>query len=179
MPLLSVVRSLGSLGECAEFDSSALGNHKQPAKSGLVPRALLEVAMRRDPSAMLYTDTLPVVQIVDSVVTCQSLSHNTSTYSTSSVLVQYTCRGIACEQLSHDLRNLTYVHLFSFVCDSETNQYTYWDNILGFSLHIDRMTPNAILHANVAAKGSCALCSNDPLFYKDFLFRPVLGCLGK
>lgn len=179
MPLLSDVRSPIPLGECAEFNHSVLGNHEQPDTSGLVPRALLDVAMRRNPSEIFYTNILPVVQIKNSVVTCQSLSRNTSKYSTSSVLVEYICTGIACEQSPSELQNLTYVHLFSFVCDSGTNQYTFWDYVLGYQLHVDRITTNAILNTTISAEGSCTLCSNDPTLTKDPLFSEVSGCLSK
>lgn len=177
-PQLSAVTSPQSLGECATFDNLMLGNLVEPRTSGLVSRSLLAVAMRKDPSSIYHTTVTPSVQIISAVVTCQSLAIFATRYSTSSVLVHYTCRGVACEQRQENIQTLSYVHLFSFVCEESVNLYTTWDYVPGFSISIDRITTNTISNPNIASNGSCAFCINDPLFVKNPRFRPTSGCLG-
>jgi hypothetical protein len=177
-PLLSVVISPRSLGECAPLDLLMLGNQDLPTSSGLVSQSLLKVAMMRDQSSVYYTTTPPSVQILNAVVTCQSLALTARRYSTSSVLVHYTCSGVACHQISHSIQRLNYVHLFSFVCKESVNLYTGWDYVPGYNVQIDRLTSNTISSASLAREGSCELCINYPSLIKHPRFHPASGCLG-
>lgn len=179
-PQLSAVISPRSLGECATFDVLMLGNHEEPSTTGLVSRSLLAAAMRRHQSSLFHTTENPSVQIMSAVVTCQSLALPTTRYSTTSVLVRYTCRGIACEQRPTNIQTLTYVHLFSFVCEESVNLYTTWDYVPGFRVFVDRITTNTIAHPNIAGNGSCASCINDPSLVEleNPRFNSASGCLG-
>lgn len=177
-PLFSTVSSPRSLGECAALNILTLGKPQKPHTSGLVPYTLVTIAMRRDPFSPFFTTQTPFVQIISAVITCQSLASSTNKYSTTSVLVHYTCRGIACEQQSNNVQTLSYVHLFSFVCEETVNLYTSWDFILGYSVFVDRITTNSISNPTISQSGSCAACVNDPALNHNPRFRPVSGCIG-
>lgn len=178
-PLLSTVTSPRPLGECAALDILTLGNFQKPHTSGLVPHTLVTVAMRKDPSSMFFTTQTPSVQMISAVITCQSLATSTTRYSTTSVLVHYSCRGVACEQQPNNIQTLSYVHLFSFVCEETVNLYTSWDFIPGYSIFVDRITTNSILNPVTSQSGSCSACINDPALSNNPRFRPPSGCIGK
>lgn len=176
LPLLAYIVSPRLLGECLTLAISHLGNTANPDTNGLVPRSLVTIAMARDQTSIFYTTEVPPVQIMRGVVTCQSSAAYVSRYNTISVLVDYTCRGIACEQQPNDIKTVRYVHLFSFVCDGE---YTTWDYVPGYSIYVNRTTTNLISSPIITREGSCSLCSNDPTFIDTPRYDPVTACVGK
>lgn len=179
LPLLANVVSPRLLGECTPLAVSILGNTGNPGTNGLIPRSLVAIATARDRTSIYYTTKTPSVQIVRVAVTCQSSAPHISMYNTISVLVNYTCSGVACEQQPNSVRTIHYVHLFSFVCDSSNSQYTLWDYVPGYSVYVNRTTNNLMSNPTIASEGSCSLCSNDPSFVDNPRFEPVTGCVGE
>ena len=181
-PTYSIVRG-PSLGNCSSIESSVLGGLFTPSTSGLVPSTLLAIASRRDLTSGFRTDQPPAVQILGIVPICESFDVERFKFNTVTVLVRYTCIGVACEQLPQATRTLTYVHLFSFVC--QDGAYTTWDSIYPeYNLHLNRTTTYSFTDPRVARNGSCALCTNDPEYFlqgdrDNSRYDPVTGCVGK
>lgn len=177
LPSPSVTARPGLFGRCASLESSMLGDFHYPSTSGLVPHSLMAIA-RRDQSSRYYTIKLPLVQVLSAVHTCQSHDVSLSKYTSASFLVNYICSGIACKQPPDEVRNISYVHLFSFICQN-SNQYASWDSLPGYEVHINRSVTNSISKPVTAPSGSCTLCTNDPAFIYHPQFDPITGCICK
>lgn len=177
-PLFSTVTIPPLIGNCVSLETSELGTLNIASTRGLVSKGLVTVAMRRDMSSVYHTSQRPLVRIVRAVRTCQSRAIDESWFNTASFLVSYTCSGIACEQLPDDVRTLSYVHLFSFVCQNGSNVYTTWDYVTGYDIHINRTTTNSVSNLVTTLDGSCVLCTNDPALDVNPRFDPITGCVG-
>lgn len=162
------------VGECLPLDPSLLGSQETPSDEGLVSSSLLSIASRRIQDSIYYTDQLPFVKITSAVRTCQSLAVTQSKKNTVTFLVDYTCSGVACEQLPESVATQRYVHLFSYVCQHQSNTYSSWDNF-----YINRNTTNSISNPVTTADGKCVYCTIDPGLNNNPRFDPVTGCFGK
>lgn len=169
LPQLSTIPKM--LGECAAISILMLGNTDKPDTKGLVPSSLVAIAMKMDQYSLYYTTQAPSVQIMNAVVTCQSLAVHVPRYSTTSVLVDYTCSGVACEQLPDNLQSVSYVHLFSFICENTTNVWVPGS--------INRTTTNSISNPVTSLYGLCSLCTNNSTLISITRFDSVTGCVGK
>lgn len=177
LPQLSAITKPRLFGKCRSLEPFMLGEFQHPSRTGLVSYSLVAIA-RRDQSQAYLTTQFPSVQIVSAVRTCQSRDVLIAEYNTASFLVSYTCKGIACEQPPDNVRIVSYVHLFSFVCQ-RNHQYTVWNHVPGYDVHINRTTTNSISNPTTTLSGSCALCTTDPIFYNNPHFDPVTGCIGE
>ena len=163
--------SLPDYGSCGRFNLSLLGKSEAPSQLGLVAKNLHFFAPFNTP--------LPLIQIKRAIRTCESLSLSRNEYVTVTVLVWYTCTGIACGKASYeDGSSDVYMHLFSFACNSK-NTYSTLDF---FAQHpfVNRSTTNSGFTRS--RPGSCTLCTVDPALQDhpnmSSKYYPVTGCLG-
>ena len=163
-------------GSCGHLEISQLGSFGEPSISGLVPSNLQHSAQERSQGDPLYTMDYPLVRINSAVITCESRSTMRIGYGTVSVIVEFTCRGVACQQFQ--VRNRTYSHLFSFVCRPGGAIYETQMSIDGFRASINRDTTNSVSNTVTASDDSCMLCTNDISVQTDSRFQQETGCLG-
>lgn len=174
-PQHSVQRS-DLFGSCGHLEISQLGSFGEPSISGLVPSNLQYSAQERSEDDPFYTMDYPLVRINSAVITCESRSPMRTGYGTVSVIVEFTCIGVACEQTQ--LQNRTYSHLFSFVCRPGGTIYETQMSIDGFRASIYLDTTNSVSNTVTASDGSCVLCTNDISVQTDPRFQQETGCLG-
>lgn len=164
-----------SLGSCARFEPSLLGNSDSLSTDGLVPQQLLYEA--QNTYIQYLTEELPEVQILETTITCESTGNHKNTSNSVSVLVLYDCQGLACLQ-ENATTLVNYTHLFSFMCEEGTNTYVLWSG--NYSSYTDRsiVTPLMELEPQL---GRCALCVTN--FTLTFAlvnrYNEDIGCLGR
>lgn len=174
-PQLSAQRS-DLFGSCGHLEISQLGSFAEPSTSGLVPSNHQYSAQERVQDDPFYTMDYPFVRINSAVITCESRSPMRIGYGTVSVIVEFTCIGVACGQTQ--LENTTYSHLFSFVCRPGVSIYEIQTSIDGFRASINQDTTNSVSNTITASDDSCMLCTNDISVQTDPRFQQETGCFG-
>ena len=152
------------LGACANLTSAGevhqLGSQSEPSQEGLVAQALLEDAARTE----FATKTLPSVLILRFKTLCVSYApgrYNQSDrkYTSTGVLVFFTCAGVACLQQSESIFTRTYQSLFSFVCTANNTYATYGHlERVGVITQVDRDTRSNFQNT-IPDFENCRLCS--------------------
>lgn len=155
-----------TLGNCVDIESqlNLLGGQTQPSTDGLIPRNLLVVAQDdHSPSDEYYTTQRPEVVVHSAKITCGSdTPFRNNTFGTVSLLVNYSCRGVACQQRPSEVRSMLYLHQFAFVCETRSNSFTLYSQIAGYAAPVQRSTTNRIHDTVVADAGSCRRCGINP-----------------
>lgn len=168
LPLKSAVSP--SLGNCERFRLGSLGSWIVPGSSGLVAEQLLhEVQLVY---LQYYTMDLPLVRILEAVITCESFGAIRGKSNSVSVLVKYRCSGRACLH-GDEMTGLAvdYTHHFSFQCDI-TNTYRAWN-----ATFTNRMISYDISKAEVFPRGQCALCIVNSI-PETLRYQETAGCIG-
>ncbi len=140
------------LGTCVDLEQENyhLGSFFQPGIAGLVPENLLMEAYRH--GLPFDINELPHVEIFAAKTTCKSeFSYRNNRFLTTSILVDYSCRGFSCLHQNLD-ETKRYLHHFSFLCRQRDNQFTQYSYI---DPYINLSTANNIFSPTIAEAGSC------------------------
>ena len=156
----------------------------EPAQHGLVAQNLHFLAHTDYANgSRLFTLEYPHVLIISATIVCASRALLIDHYSTLTLRIQYSCRGVACGQEPSDVKYRQYTHLFSFACTVDGTRYTTLDHFMKHP-YINRSEQLIDDHGSgVLTSYPCRLCSVDPNIrnspHTGPRFRPETGCVGK
>lgn len=167
-PQYSVGERAKHFGSCLPIRKDDLGPYEAhgrtytPEKRGLVVSQLLLEAQERAPEETIIP--VPTVLIQSMRVTCQAPTARTRSarYASTSVLVAYTCSGVACYNSidSNPTNANNYIHFFYFQCGVGNTWQIYSQSRLSHIYHNHGL--DGLLEAPLAsdAPGLCSVCAN-------------------
>lgn len=174
--------TFGSCGWFQNFyDLGVFGG--EPAQYGLVAQNLQFLAHTDyDSESMFYTLEYPRVRIISASIVCASRALQIDRYSTLTLRIHYSCRGVACGQEPSDVMYRQYTHLFSFACTVDGSRYTTLDHFMRHP-YVNRSDQlNADQNSGALTSYPCSLCTVDPSVrdspHTGPRFRPETGCVG-